>query len=41
MKRDQILSELKNTWDIIVVGGGITGAGVFREGARAGLRCLL
>ncbi|AET67195.1 glycerol-3-phosphate dehydrogenase [Desulfosporosinus orientis DSM 765] len=41
MKRDQILAELKKPWDIIVVGGGITGAGVFREGARAGLRCLL
>lgn len=41
MKRDQILAELNQPWDIIVIGGGITGAGVFREGARAGLRCLL
>jgi glycerol-3-phosphate dehydrogenase len=28
-------------WDVIVVGGGITGAGIFREAARAGLRTLL
>ena len=41
MKRDQILAELNRSWDIIVIGGGITGAGVFRESARAGLRCLL
>ena len=28
-------------WDIIVVGGGITGAGVLREAARRGYRALL
>ncbi len=28
-------------WDVVVVGGGITGAGVFREFARQGLRVLL
>jgi glycerol-3-phosphate dehydrogenase len=28
-------------WDLIVVGGGITGAGVLREAARRGLRALL
>lgn len=28
-------------WDVIVIGGGITGAAVLREAARAGLRCLL
>ena len=28
-------------WDIIVIGGGITGAGLLREAARAGLRVLL
>lgn len=41
MERDEILAELKKPWDIIVVGGGITGAGVFREGVRAGFCCLL
>lgn len=28
-------------WDLIVVGGGITGAGILREAARRGLRALL
>ena len=28
-------------WDVIVAGGGITGAGILREGARLGLRVLL
>lgn len=28
-------------WDLIVIGGGITGAGVLREAARCGLRALL
>jgi glycerol-3-phosphate dehydrogenase len=28
-------------WDLVVVGGGITGAGIFREAALAGLRVLL
>jgi glycerol-3-phosphate dehydrogenase len=30
-----------NPWDLIVVGGGIAGAGVFREAARRGVRTLL
>jgi glycerol-3-phosphate dehydrogenase len=28
-------------WDVVVIGGGIVGAGVLREVARCGLRCLL
>ncbi|MCU1717379.1 glycerol-3-phosphate dehydrogenase/oxidase [Pseudomonas sp. 5P_3.1_Bac2] len=28
-------------WDLIVIGGGITGAAVLREAARVGLKCLL
>jgi len=28
-------------WDIIIVGGGITGAGVLREAVRMGYRALL
>jgi glycerol-3-phosphate dehydrogenase len=28
-------------WDVIVIGGGIVGAGVFREAVRAGLKTLL
>lgn len=31
----------KGPWDVIVVGGGITGAGVLREAARMGLKALL
>lgn len=27
--------------DLVIVGGGVTGAGVFREAVRNGLRCLL
>jgi glycerol-3-phosphate dehydrogenase len=39
--RAQTWSDLDRPWDVIVIGGGITGAGVFREAARAGLRTLL
>ena len=41
--RDDILAELRTVdeWDLIVVGGGITGAGILREASRCGLRCLL
>ncbi|GAA4649935.1 glycerol-3-phosphate dehydrogenase/oxidase [Kistimonas scapharcae] len=41
--RDEILTALRTAdeWDLIVVGGGITGAGILREAARCGLRCLL
>jgi glycerol-3-phosphate dehydrogenase len=28
-------------WDIIIVGGGITGAGILREAVKRGYRCLL
>jgi glycerol-3-phosphate dehydrogenase len=36
------LSTLANThWDILVIGGGITGAGILREAARLGQRVLL
>ncbi len=35
----QLTSEAR--WDLIVVGGGITGAGVLREAARCGLKVLL
>lgn len=42
--RQAIWNALKNDatpWDMIVVGGGITGAGIFRQAARAGYRVLL
>jgi glycerol-3-phosphate dehydrogenase len=39
--RDRIWSELPDVWDVIVIGGGITGAGILREAARNGWRVLL
>ena len=39
--RDRIWSQLDQPWDIVVAGGGITGAGILREAARLGLRTLL
>ena len=39
--RTQLWSRLDTPWDIIVIGGGITGAGILREAARLGLRGLL
>ncbi len=39
--RERTWSELNRPWDVIVIGGGITGAGILRESVRAGLRTLL
>ncbi len=39
--REQIWSDLDQPWDLIVIGGGITGAGILREASRAGLKALL
>ena len=35
------LQSLPKTWDLIIIGGGITGAGIFREASRMGLNVLL
>jgi glycerol-3-phosphate dehydrogenase len=40
-ERDQVWEVIQHPWDIIIVGGGITGAGIFRYAADAGLRVLL
>jgi len=44
-ERDNVLkmlfADLDKNWDIIIVGGGITGAGIFREAVRIGLKVLL
>ncbi len=40
-RRDQIWEQLKQPWDLVIIGGGITGAGILREAARVGLRALL
>lgn len=39
--REKIWSSLDRAWDMVIVGGGITGAGILREATRAGLRALL
>jgi glycerol-3-phosphate dehydrogenase len=39
--RDRTWAQLAGPWDLIVIGGGITGAGILREAVRAGLRALL
>jgi glycerol-3-phosphate dehydrogenase len=35
------LKELPKSWDLIVIGGGITGAGILHEAARMGLKVIL
>jgi glycerol-3-phosphate dehydrogenase len=39
--RERIWSDLDQPWDVIIIGGGITGAGILREASRAGLQALL
>ena len=35
------ITDISKKWDMIVVGGGITGAGIFREAVSIGLKVLL
>jgi len=39
--RDNVWAELDQSWDLIIIGGGITGAGILRQATRAKLRALL
>ena len=39
--REAVWSRLGRRWDVLVIGGGITGAGILREAARLGLAALL
>ncbi len=39
--RNEVWSRLDQPWDIVIIGGGITGAGIFREAARLKLKVLL
>ena len=39
--RDTVWSELDQPWDLLIIGGGITGAGILRQAAHAKLRVLL
>lgn len=44
-RREALLEQMRNGeslhWDMIIIGGGITGAGVLREAVRRGYRALL
>src|SRR5512139_167605 len=39
--RDQVWSELGQQWDVLIIGGGITGAGIFRQCVHVGLKVVL
>jgi glycerol-3-phosphate dehydrogenase len=39
--REQGWSRLDQPWDLIIIGGGITGAGILREASLAGLKVVL
>jgi len=39
--RDEVWSRLDQDWDLIVIGGGITGAGILAEAARHDVKALL
>jgi glycerol-3-phosphate dehydrogenase len=39
--REQVWEGLDRQWELIVVGGGITGAGILREASRLGFQALL
>jgi len=39
--RNSIWQNIDRDWDILIIGGGITGAGVFRKAVTAGLQTLL
>ena len=39
--RQQLWSLLDQEWDLIIIGGGITGAGVFRRAVSGGIKTLL
>tara|TARA_B100000315_G_C14595477_1_gene598840 strand:- start:5668 stop:7269 length:1602 start_codon:yes stop_codon:yes gene_type:complete len=39
--RQSVWTQLDKSWDLLIIGGGITGAGILREAVRSGLKCLL
>ncbi|TAM61082.1 FAD-dependent oxidoreductase, partial [bacterium] len=40
-RREQTWERLREPWDVLIVGGGITGVGILLEAARRGLRAVL
>ena len=39
--RDEIWKTIEGPWDVLIIGGGVTGAGILREATRLGLHALL
>jgi glycerol-3-phosphate dehydrogenase len=39
--RDEVWSRVDQDWDVVIIGGGITGAGILGEAARHGKKALL
>ena len=39
--REKAWRDLDQSWDLVIIGGGITGAGVLRQAVQAGLKALL
>ena len=39
--REEAWERLAEPWDLVIVGGGITGAGLLHEAARLGFRAVL
>jgi glycerol-3-phosphate dehydrogenase len=40
-EREQLWNQIGGPWDLLIIGGGIVGAGLLREAANAGLKTLL
>lgn len=40
-RQERVRSLADTTWDVVIIGGGITGAGVFRQSCLDGLKTLL
>ena len=39
--RDDLWSKIDQPWDIVIIGGGMTGAGILKEARKLGLKVLL
>ena len=39
--REQVWATIEQPWDLVIIGGGITGAGILHDATHAGLRTLL
>jgi len=39
--RENVWGDINEPWDVLIIGGGITGAGLFRMAAKSGLKTLL